>query len=694
MVMIFYHPLYTLMRHTSLLTCLLFMLANYVNAQSYAGTGGIIADDGSINDFTIDINDLTPDTLSEAHGLVSVCLKITHTWVSDLDIRLISPAGDNMMLTSGIGADTDDYDNTCFTMTVPVHILDGAPPYDGAYRPFTSLGNANQGQSGNGTWTLRILDTYAYADGGEVISWTINFGSNAPVTEAFAGTKLPVITLTTDNITIPNEPKIDGYIRVFDNASGHLNYPMDIPVFESNIAIEIRGSSSQRFPKKSFGFETQDADGEDLETELLGLPKEDDWILYAPYTDKSFLRDAITYELGDDLGGYAPGTRLCELFLNGDYQGVYWLEEKIKRDKNRVDIKKLNPVDTLGDALTGGYLLKVDRDDGEGSYFFSNHAGTFENMVPLIVYEDPEGQDLHPKQKAYISNYFHQFESALYGDDFKDAAKGYRAYVDVNSAIDYFIICELGHNVDAYRLSTFFYKDRNSVDSLFHFGPLWDFNLAFGNVDYCESQWVEGWTYVNSGGCSNTPRWWARFLEDPYYQDRLKCRYDSLRQTVLSMEAILHYVDSTGMLLQEASDRNYDRWPILSRYVWPNYFIGDTYQDELNYLKQWITGRLDWMDANMPGECLPVSSIPAVDPQYMVLSPNPATGSFSILIRNNELQNVDVRISNVNGTVVKTKKSFSTGQQMDISYLAAGIYIVTVTDEIGGLYQEKLVIRE
>ncbi|HQW01871.1 MAG TPA: proprotein convertase P-domain-containing protein, partial [Saprospiraceae bacterium] len=276
------------MRHTSLLACLFYLLAGQINAQSYAGTGGIIFDDGRINDFVIEINDLSPDTLSAAHGLVSVCLKITHSWLSDLDVRLISPSGANMMLASGLGADTDDYDNTCFTMTVPVHILDGAPPYNGAYRPFTSLGDANNGESGNGKWILRILDTYAYADGGDVISWTINFGSNAPVADVFSGSKLPLIMLTTDNITIPNEPKINGHISVIEGESGNLNYPTDIPDFESRMAIEVRGSSSQQFPKKNFSFETQDADGNDLETELLGLPKEEDWILYAPYTDKSF----------------------------------------------------------------------------------------------------------------------------------------------------------------------------------------------------------------------------------------------------------------------------------------------------------------------------------------------------------------------------------------------------------------------
>ena len=680
------------MQAKAFLTYLFLLLSLSMYAQAYHGPGGMITDDGVSNDFVLDIQDLNPEILDENHGLVSVCITISHTWLSDLDIRLISPSGDNLMLTSGNGGDSDAYDHTCFTMSVPVHILDGSPPYDGAYRPFTPIGNVNNGQSGKGRWILRILDTYAYADGGEVLTWTLNFGSHAPVAEPFPGSVLPVIMLNTDNYTIPNEPKINGSIHVISNESGELNHPGDVPQFEGLIAIEVRGSSSQQFPKKSYSFETQDEEGNDLPASLLGLPEEEDWILYAPYTDKSFLRDALTYQLGNEFGEYAPRAKACELFVNGDYQGIYWLEEKIKRDKERVDIAKLNPTDTLGDELTGGYLLKVDRDDGEGSYFFSAFPGTYADREIRIVYEDPEGQDLHQKQKVYITSFFSDFEAALYGNNFADEVLGYRRYVNLNSVIDYFIMCELGHNVDAYRLSTFFYKDRNSVDSTFHFGPLWDFNLAYGNVDYCHSQYVDGWAFDDSGGCDNTPLWWARFLEDPYYQDRLKCRFDSLRQSVLSTEHVLGYIDSMANVLNTAASRNYERWPILSRYIWPNFFIGATYSEEINYMKEWITGRLEWMDDNIPGECIPVSATTDISSTGLDLVPNPAFNSFTIKTTDRELGVMDILICTSSGQPVRSLKSIETNTQVDISALPAGLYIVSIYTNRHAPVVQKLVI--
>lgn len=682
------------MKLFGILFCLLILEVNRIPAQSYTGPGGIITDDGLINDYTLMINDLPSTALNAQHGLVSVCINATHSWISDLDIRLITPSGENIMLTSGQGGDSDYYYSTCFTMNADTHILCGIPPFHGDFIPFTPLGNANNGANGNGTWTIRILDTYAYADGGDLVNWTLTFGGNAPVAAPFAGTILPILKLTTDNQTIPNEPKITGRLQVISNETGAQNHPDDPPSFECYMGIEVRGSSSQSFPKKSFGFETRDENGDDLGTELLGLPEEEDWILYAPYTDKSFLRDALTYQLGNDLGGYAPRTRVCELFVNGDYQGVYWLEEKIKRDKKRVDIKKLIPADTIGDVLTGGYLLKVDRDDGEGTYFVSAFEGTFPDEEIRVVYEDPEGEDLHPKQKEYISGYFTAFEHALYGDDFQDPTIGYRGYVDIESAIDYFIICELGHNVDAYRLSTFFYKDRNSVDSLFHFGPLWDFNLAFGNVDYCESQYVEGWAYEHSGACGNTPLWWARFLEDPYYQDKLRCRFDSLRETVLSTGSVLHYIDSLSTQLNASSGRNYDRWPILGMYIWPNNFIGETYQEEVNYLKQWVNSRLAWMDENIPGECLPGTGTFDVVEHYFNLAPNPATSSFALKVDEPYLDRFDVAIQNVSGVICLTQSDVRPNEEIDCSTLSPGVYVVAITSMGERIQQLKLVITQ
>ncbi|HEX5113343.1 MAG TPA: CotH kinase family protein, partial [Saprospiraceae bacterium] len=320
-----------------------------VQSQTFQGTVGPIKDDGTVTDFIAEVQGLFPEELTPEHGLKAVCINLTHTWVADMDIRLITPDGKSILLTSGLGGDGDAYANTCFRMDGSAHIITQWWPFTGNFIPFSNLGNANNGQNGNGTWTLRILDTYAYADAGEMLDWQILFEDNAPAPDTFHSSHLPLFIVTTDDSrTIPDEPKVPGTLKLIDNGPGNINSATDSAAYEGPIGIETRGASSQSFPKKSFGMETRDANGYDLDVSLLGLPADEDWILYAPYTDKSFLRDAFTYYLGNVTGHYAPRTVFGELFLNGEYQGIYCLEEKIKRSKNRVDIAKLNPADIEG----------------------------------------------------------------------------------------------------------------------------------------------------------------------------------------------------------------------------------------------------------------------------------------------------------------------------------------------------------
>ena len=676
-----------MIKPTTLCVCLGMLLSLFAHSQTFDGTGGFIADDNTLSDFTIEVSDLTPGVLTPEHGLVRVCINLTHTWVSDLDIRLIAPDGTNIMLTATKGDDLDNYDNTCFDMAATQHIVAAEWPYTGDFKPYSSLGNVNNGQSAIGTWTLRIWDQFAFADGGELLSWSLTFGDNAASPFVFDSSSLPIILINTNNITIPNDPKISGTIKVIDGDSG-FNHLSDSASFESYLGIETRGSSSQNFPKKSFGFETQDEFGEDLETELLGLPKEEDWILYAPYTDKSMMRDALTYQLGRDLGKYAPRTVFVELFLNGDYHGVYALEEKIKRDKNRVNITKLDPEDIMGDDLTGGYLLKVDRDDGEGTYFVSNYEGTYDTEEVRIVYEDPEGGDLVPEQIDYIKNYFNRFEDALYGQTFTDPVHGYRGYIDVSSFVDFFLINELGHNVDGYRLSSFLYKDKNSKDSLFHMGPLWDFNLAYGNVNYCECERVDGWAYQHSGACGNTPRWWNRLVEDPAFLNDVKCRWDELRAGPLHRDTIFAYLDEQAAQLGKADERNYERWPIIGVYIWPNHFIGNSYAQEMEYLQDWLTGRLNWLDDNITGDCIQVGVEENLATGYLI-SPNPAGDFFKINSLENKKVEGRMTLSDITGRVVMSTVDLD--GEINISVLPAGAYSVRVELRDGSMVMEKVV---
>lgn len=149
----------------------------------------------------------------------------------------------------------------------------------------------------------------------------------------FTSSNLPLLLIDTNGEDIPDEPKIDALLGILDNGPGNLNLLTDPPnAYDGHIGIELRGSSSLYFAKKGYGMETRDADGDNNNVPLLGLPQENDWVLHGPYSDKSLMRNVLSYHIGSQMDRYSPRTRWCELFINNQYQGVYVLTEKIKRE--------------------------------------------------------------------------------------------------------------------------------------------------------------------------------------------------------------------------------------------------------------------------------------------------------------------------------------------------------------------------
>jgi hypothetical protein len=200
------------------------------------------------------------------------------------------------------------------------------------------------------------------------------------------------------------------------------------------------------FEKKSYNLETRTDSGTNLNVSLMGMPAENDWVLYGPYSDKSLMRNVLAYHLGNSQGRWSPRTKFCEVFVNKEYRGVYVLTEKIKIDKNRVNIATLKPEYNSGDELTGGYIMRIDRDrPGSWNSPFMGRTGSVD--VP-ISYLDPSFDELTSQQRAHIRNYITDFEYALDGNNFRDPLVGYRAYTDVISFIDYFIISELTRDLD------------------------------------------------------------------------------------------------------------------------------------------------------------------------------------------------------------------------------------------------------
>ncbi|SHG91314.1 CotH kinase family protein [Flagellimonas flava] len=412
--------------------------------------------------------------------------------------------------------------------------------------------------------------------------------------------KLPHFNIDTDGQVIPDEPKIAANFSITK---------AEEVVYEGNMGIEIRGASSQLFPKKSYGFETWDESNEDLDVSLLDYPEEEDWVLYAPYSDKSLMRNMLIYDLSRDMGRYASRTQFVEISINEVYQGVYVFMEKLKRDSNRIDINKLKEDENTGEDLTGGYILKIDKTAGsnlgegynELNSFVSNYdppLASFDQEI-YFLYEYPDAEDITDEQKAYISGYMGDFESALASDDFMDPDLGYQAYIDVDSFIDFFILTELSNNVDGYRLSTFMSKEKNEKLKM---GPIWDFNLAFGNADYCSGGNTNVWAYQFNQRCPNdvwlVPFWWTRLLEDPDFVSKLQSRWSSLRAGALSNQSIVNRIDDYETTLTDAGavKTNFEKWPVLGIYIWPNEFVGDSHDEELTYLRTWIEDRLTWMD--------------------------------------------------------------------------------------------------
>ena len=418
----------------------------------------------------------------------------------------------------------------------------------------------------------------------------------------FFESNLPIIVINTNGNDIVDEPRILCDMGIINNGLGEINCLTDsFTDYNGKISIEIRGSTSQNFPKKSYALETQDLKGNNNNVSLLNMPSENDWILYAPYSDKSLMRNFLIFYLGNKLGRYNTRTKYCELVINGDYKGIYILMEKIKRDNNRVDIAKLNKNDISGDDLTGGYIIKIDKFSSTTDKYWISNYNTIGGDQLYFQYHYPKYGDMSNEQRDYIRYFIDDFENSLYGKNFSDSIIGYANYIDISSFVDFYIINEFAKNIDGYRLSTFMYKDKSSNGGKLIMGPLWDYNLAFGNAEYCSGWNTSGWQ--QDGSCfdlAGVPFWFERLLEDTTYQNTLKCRWYYLRQSVLKQEKLLNFIDSISYHLDDAMKRNFERWDILGTNVTPNYFVGKNYDEEIFFLKNWIIERLTWMDENIP----------------------------------------------------------------------------------------------
>ncbi len=564
----------------------------FAQAQTFSQTfNQTVPDDGSTVKYDIPVTGLQ-NSIDTNFGLEGVCIILNHTWDDDMEVKLQSPDGSIVLLFTHVGGDGDNFNVTCFNGVSPTSISFGSAPFNNTYRAMGDLGTFNNGQNPNGNWTLIIHDTYAFADQGFLIGWGLTFG-NQPVHPAPPfSSNLPIIKINAHGTVIPDNPKIEADFMVVDNGTGVRNFVTDTNyVFSGKIMAEQQGFSGPSYPKKNYDFSTINADSSKLDTSLLGMPTEHDWILKAEYLDHSLMANPLTYEMSRRMGVYAPRTKYCEVTVNGEYVGVYSLTEKVKRDANRVDIAKLNPQDTTGSELTGGYIIEMNINGNPPAwtsvYAPINNATCTYNVEYKEVY--PKQDEIQPQQHNYIRNYVDSFELVLQNDSLDPNT--WRNMASEKSFINFQIINEFSANYDSYGRSTYMYKEKNGK---LHIGPPWDYDRAFAPGS------ENGWVWELTHPYWPFPFWWSELNSDSIYLKKLYCRWTDLRTNVLSDDSFNAFIDSTSALLQESAARNFQLWGGVT-----------DYNNAVTDFKNFVSARLAWMDANIlpTGAIIPTLSL-------------------------------------------------------------------------------------
>ena len=511
----------------------------------------------------------------------------------------------------------------------------------------------------------------------------------------FTSTTLPLILINTYGLSIPDEPKIKAEMKIINNGTGQVNTPLDVPTdYNGIVGIEIRGGFSMTFPQKSFGIETRDEQGENNNVSLLGMPAENDWALITNYNEKSFVRTTLAFDLFREMGHYTPRARLCEVLVNSVYQGIYVFTEKIKRDNNRVDIATLNPDENTGDDLTGGYIIKIDYYDQYNSWQSQHHPIGYPQKEVCFVHYYPKPEEITQEQRYYIQGFFDDLEDALYSNDFDDPLTGYRAYIDVPSFIDYFILSEVSRNVDGYKKSRYWYKDRNSNGGLLKAGPVWDFDWAWKNIQECFFANTDGsgWGY-RTNDCDNwpiAPGWYVKLLQDAFFTNRLIERYSELRAGILDLNKINAYIDSVEMQVEEAQERHFELWPIESDYRAPEVDPPSmSYDQELTKLKEWIRVRLAWLDENIPLLAKEIRDN-SNQPVSCRVFPNPSSGL--VTVEANESINQILVYNGFGQIVYRSETEIGRSPDIQLSGLASGVYFMKVLFDDQKYDVQKIII--
>lgn len=395
-----------------------------------------------------------------------------------------------------------------------------------------------------------------------------------------------------------NYEMVAASVRYFDSETEN-NHLTDRPAVEGRALFRTRGASSRFLDKKNYLLKfTEEDTTRGLDVSLSGMAADDSWALHGPFLDKSLIRNYMCYNLAGEIMDYAPNVRFCELFVNGEYMGLYLLTEKVGYSENG----RINVTGTDPDLTVTSYILQVDRGASDPSHdletFGSNsyltrpkqHAG--QGHIEIIY----PGKSLTQNQHDYITADFSRFEKAIFSFDYNHPDRGYRRYIDAQSFIDFFLINEFALNYDAPGLSTYLYKDVGGRLKM----CVWDFDAAFDYYRYSEVT-PETFRIQNA-------LWFKYLFKDEDFVDQVVERYADLRERFFNEEYLFQYINETVDYLGPAIERNYEKWGYSFNNSWNgvNYDYLEpasrnvrSFDEAIQQLKSTITTRLDHMDSNL-----------------------------------------------------------------------------------------------
>ncbi|MFZ5986729.1 MAG: CotH kinase family protein [Bacillota bacterium] len=383
--------------------------------------------------------------------------------------------------------------------------------------------------------------------------------------------EMPIIAINT-----VSESEIDSVEEYTDAQISIINDEGNYEMTDMDVSIRLRGKSSLYADKKSYKIKFD----EKQNPLNIGDGESKPWALVSNCYDTSLLRNLTVYRFADSLTGidYSPNCRSVELYINGEYQGVYLLCEDVNENKNRVDIKE-NP-DEVED---NGYLVEMSQYAQENRFEVDTAAYDIKSKLS-------ETESIKEKQIAYISGYIEKAYNALKTGNKMEVKK----YIDLDSLVDIYIGNEIVKNVDAGWDSFYMYKD---ADGKLCFGPMWDFDLAMGNTNSVKGfdSWAGFNPYhvLNVNACSNP--WFCHALSHKWFRKLVKERWNELKDEINNIpNTVIKEAESN----YQSYCRNFEKWDVLGKQVYiepPEISALPTFKDHYTYLSNWIDNRVKWL---------------------------------------------------------------------------------------------------